>query len=40
VRELAPKYALLFESLRDNKSAFHGVPEDVINIIGSVLGKL
>jgi hypothetical protein len=40
VRELAPKYALLFESLRDNKSAFHGVPEDVIKTIGSFLGRL
>jgi TPR repeat protein len=40
VRELAPKYALLFESLRENKSALQGVPEDVIKTIGNFLSRL
>jgi hypothetical protein len=40
VRELAPKYALLFQSLHENESALHGVPKDVIKVIGNLLGKL
>jgi hypothetical protein len=40
IRELAPKYALLLESLRSNKSPFNSVPGDVIKVIGGLLGKL
>jgi hypothetical protein len=40
IRELAPKYALLVQSLRENKSTLHGLPEDVIKLIGSLLGRL
>jgi TPR repeat protein len=40
VREMAPKYALLFEGLHDNQSALHGIPEDVIKVVGNLLGRL
>jgi hypothetical protein len=39
VRELSPKYALLLQSLRDNKSALYYFPEDVIKVIGNLLGR-